>query len=59
MAKTFEHAVIYNGVFYSAGATIEDKATCQENLQVETPEKKAVVENDKRTVRRSKPRTAE
>lgn len=33
MAKTYDHAVIYNGVFYPAGASIE----CAE-------EKKAVTE---------------
>lgn len=49
MVKTFDHAVIYNGVFYPPNTPIEEKE----------PEKKAVVENDKRTTRKPKSRIAE
>lgn len=54
MAKIFEHAVIYNGVFYPPNTPIEDEEVAK-NVTTE----KAVVENDKRTVRKSKSRTAE
>lgn len=44
MAKVFDYAVIYNGVFYPANTPIEDKE----------PEKEAVTKSDKRTSKKSK-----
>ena len=47
---TFDHAVIYNGVFYAAGAEITVKEP------KEKPEKEAVKKNDNRTGKNTKPR---
>lgn len=60
MAKTettikFEHAVIYDGVFYPANTEIKVKAV----VKPEKPEKKAVEEHDTRTTRKPKSRAAE
>lgn len=44
----FDHAVIYNGVYYPANTEIETKE----------PETKAVVEDDKPTVRKPKNRAS-
>lgn len=52
MKKVYDHAVIYNGVFYSADTPIE-----VETAEVVKPEPKAVKENaDKQTGRKSKTR---
>ena len=51
MAKIkFDHAVIYNGVFYSANTEIEKKEPEKE------PEREAVKKNDKRTGSNTKSR---
>ena len=47
----FDHAVIYNGVLYPANTPIE--------VKTEKPEKKAVVENDKRTNKGAKSRNTD
>lgn len=41
MVKTFDHAVIYNGVLYPANTPIEvkEKAVTEENTVTETPKK--------------------
>ena len=55
MAKIFDHAVIYNGVFYPANTPIEVKdvkTTNEKNSEDDTPKKptkKAVGKNDKGT----------
>lgn len=52
MAKIkFDHAVIYNGVFYPANTEIEAKEP-----KLKEPEKKAVAENDERTGSKPKSR---
>lgn len=46
MKKTFDHAVIYDGVFYPANTEItvkevkDDKKVTEENTVTETPKKK-------------------
>ena len=52
MVKTFDHAVIYNGVFYAAGAEI----TVKEPKAKKEPEKEAVTKNDNRTGKNTKSR---
>lgn len=44
---TFDHAVIYNGEFYPAGAEIETK---EPEKEPKKPAKKGGVKNDKETV---------
>lgn len=60
MAKTeatikYDHAVIYDGVFYPANTEIKIKAV----VEPKEPEKKAVTEHDTRTTRKPKSRVAE
>lgn len=46
--KTFDHAVIYGGVFYPANTPIEikDKKKSEGKKQTETPDGKEVTDND-------------
>lgn len=53
MAKIkFDHAVIYNGVLYPAGAEIEEKKPKKDT----EPTKEAVIKNDSRTSKNTKSR---
>lgn len=53
MKKVYNHAVIYNGIFYPANTPIEveDKKaeTAEKSSVVEKPTKKGGVKNDKGT----------
>lgn len=57
--KTFNYAVIYNGVFYPANTPIEIKDKVAQEIKAEKPEieieakpeKKAVKANDRRTTK--------
>lgn len=44
MSKVYDHAVIYNGVFYPANTPIE----VEEPKKSEKPEKKGGVKNDRK-----------
>ena len=55
MVKTYPHAVIYNGVFYPAGAEIKTKATTEDFTAVE----KAVTEHDTKPSRKPKSRNSD